>query len=126
LGGKSLIKSWNYAPKYLSLGILIKQIKVMKKTNRSVSGTSFHDVTIKTSIKALKAVLGEPTYTGDPIEDKVQVEWICETQEGNVVTIYDWKEYRILLQSEEVEFHIGGFTYFDTLDAKNELIKLLN
>ena len=98
----------------------------MKKTNRSVSGTSFHDVTIKTSIKALKAVLGEPTYTGDPIKDKVQVEWICETQEGNVVTIYDWKEYRILFQSEEVEFHIGGFTYFHTLDAKNELIKLLN
>lgn len=94
----------------------------MKKTNRSASGTSFHDVTIKTSIQALKSLLGEPTYIGDPSEDKVTHEWVCETQEGNVITIYDWKEYRKLLQSEEVEFHIGGFTFFDTLDAKDEII----
>ena len=31
MGGKSLIKSWKYAPNYISLGILIKQIKDMKK-----------------------------------------------------------------------------------------------
>jgi len=94
----------------------------MKKTNASASGTSFHDVTVITSINALTSLLGEPSFTGDPIEDKVSVEWVCETQEGYVVTIYDWKEYRTLGKDEMVEFHIGGKNKFQTLEAKDELI----
>lgn len=94
----------------------------MKKTNQSASGTSFHNVTITTSIQALTSLLGEPTYICDPIEDKVSVEWICETVEGYVVTIYDWKEYRHLSKDEQVTFHIGGKNKFETLVAKDEII----
>ena len=98
----------------------------MKKTEKSANGTSFHDVTITTSINELVRVLGEPTYTGDPMEDKVSVEWICETEEGDVVTIYDWKEYRRLEDNELVEFHLGGQRKIHTLNGKEELVKSLN
>ena len=98
----------------------------MKKTEKSANGTSFHDVTITTSINELTRVLGEPSYTGDPIEDKVTVEWVCETEEGEVVTIYDWKEYRSIGKDEKIEFHLGGQRKIHTLNGKEELVTLLN
>jgi len=94
----------------------------MKKTEKSANGTSFHDVTITASINDLTRLLGEPTYVGDFSEDKVTVEWICETQEGEVVTIYDWKEYRSIGKDEKIEFHLGGHSKMHTLDAKDEII----
>jgi hypothetical protein len=125
LGGKSLTFSCIYAPKYISLGILIKQLKVMKKTNASASGTSFHGITFTASINALTSLLGEPSFTGDFSEDKVTVEWVCETIDGYIVTIYDWKEYRWIDKDERIEFHIGGRNKFETLDAKDELIDIM-
>ncbi len=98
----------------------------MKKTEQSANGTSFHNVTIKTTVNELTRVLGEPTYTGDPMEDKVTVEWVCENSDGNVVTIYDWKEYRFIGRDEEIEFHLGGLTPLTTLVGKEELKELLN
>ena len=98
----------------------------MKKTEKSANGTSFHDVTIKTTVNELTRVLGEPSYTGDFSEDKVTVEWICETEEGDVVTIYDWKEYRSIGKDEKIEFHLGGQRKIHTLNGKEELVKLLN
>jgi hypothetical protein len=98
----------------------------MKKTEKSANGTSFHDVTITTSINELTRLLGEPTYVGDYGEDKVTVEWICETEEGDVVTIYDWKEYRSIGKDEMVEFHLGGLRKIHTLNGKEELVTLLN
>ena len=93
----------------------------MQKTNKSATGTSFYDVTINISINELKAILGNPTFKGDYSEDKVTHEWVCETERGQVVTIYDWKEYRALNPDQEVEFHIGGHNYLSTVDAKEEL-----
>jgi hypothetical protein len=98
----------------------------MKKTEKSANGTSFHDVTIKTTVNELTRVLGEPSYTGDFSEDKVSVEWICETEEGEVVTIYDWKEYRSIGKDETIEFHLGGHSKMHTLNGKEELVTLLN
>jgi hypothetical protein len=97
----------------------------MKKTEKSANGTSFHNTTITTSINELTRVLGEPTYVGDYGEDKVTVEWICETKEGEVVTIYDWKEYRWIDKDEKIEFHLGGLRKIHTLNGKEELVKLL-
>ena len=97
----------------------------MKKTEKSANGTSFHDVTITTSINDLTRLLGEPTYEDNSGEDKVNVEWICETEKGEVVTIYDWKEYRSIGKDEVIEFHLGGHRKIHTLDAKDELIQLL-
>jgi hypothetical protein len=98
----------------------------MKKTEKSANGTSFHNTTIKTTVNELTRVLGEPSYTGDFSEDKVTVEWICETEEGEVVTIYDWKEYRSIGKDEKVEFHLGGLRKIHTLSGKEELVTLLN
>jgi hypothetical protein len=97
----------------------------MKKTEKSADGTSFHDVTIKTSVNELTRVLGEPTYQTNDGEDKVNFEWVCETIDGDVVTIYDWKEYRSIDENEEIEFHLGGHSLIHTLDGKDELLRLL-
>ena len=98
----------------------------MKKTEKSANGTSFHDVTITTSISDLTRLLGEPTYVGESLIDKVTVEWVCETLEGEIVTIYDWKEYRWIDKDEKIEFHLGGLRKIHTLNGKEELVKLLN
>jgi hypothetical protein len=91
----------------------------MRKLNYSelnlINGTSFYDVTIKTSINQLTKVLGEPSIQDNTGEDKVNVEWQVITEDGVVGTIYDWKEYRRLGESEIIQFHIGGKTKEDTL-----------
>jgi hypothetical protein len=98
----------------------------MKRTTKSSDGTSFHNVTIKTTINELVRVLGGPTYQGNDGEDKVNIEWVCETENGDVVTIYDWKEYRVLELDEKIEFHLGGHSKMHTFDGKEELVALLN
>ena len=98
----------------------------MIKTEKSANGTSFHDVVINSSINELTQLLGEPSYTDNSGEDKVNVEWDCELEDGRVVTIYDWKEYRPIGKDETIEFHIGGFSKLDTIDAKLELKSLIS
>jgi hypothetical protein len=93
----------------------------MKKTENSANGTSFHGVTITTSIEKLTKVLGEPSYIGD-YEDKVTVEWVCELEDGSIVTVYDWKEYRKISEFENIEFHIGGMSKMKTFDAQSYLV----
>jgi len=97
-----------------------------QKTNKEISGTSFHGTSIVCTPKELKNILGEPTYEDNTGEDKVNLEWVCETQNGKVFTIYDWKEYRPIHEDEEIEWHIGGYTGSDTRDAYDELSELLN
>jgi hypothetical protein len=97
----------------------------MKKTEKSSNGTSFHNVTIKTSVNELIRVLGEPTYQTNDGGYKVNFEWVCETIDGDVVTIYDYKEYRMIDVDEEIEFHLGGHSLIHTLDGKDELLRLL-
>jgi hypothetical protein len=93
----------------------------MKKTNKTADGTSFHNVTIKSTINILTDTLGHPQYYQNTGEDKVNVEWICETESGNVVTIYDWREHRTIGVDEEIEFHLGGHNKIDTIEGKIEL-----
>ena len=98
----------------------------MKKTEKSSNGTSFYNSTIKTTIGELIRVLGEPTYQQNTGDDKVNVEWICERENGDIVTIYDWKEYRSLDINEKIEFHLGGHNGLSTFNGKEDLIALLN
>jgi hypothetical protein len=97
----------------------------MKKTEKSINGTSFHDVVINSSINELTQLLGEPSYYDNSGDDKVNVEWDCELEDGRVVSLYDWKEYRPVGKDEVIEFHIGGFSKLDTIDARLELLKAL-
>jgi hypothetical protein len=98
----------------------------MKKTEKSSDGTSFHNVTIKTSVNELIRVLGNPDDDSNTGEDKVNFEWICERENGDVVTIYDWKEYRMIDVNEKIEFHLGGHSQLITFNGKEDLIALLN
>lgn len=97
-----------------------------KLSNQSISGTSFHNSTITASVNELIAALGEPQYQSNDGQDKVNFEWECETEEGDVFTIYDWKEYRSISTDEQIEWHIGGNSGFTTSTAVEELEQLLN
>jgi len=93
----------------------------MKATSKDTSETSFHDTTIKCSTATLRKVLGEPEYEPNDGEDKVNFEWIMETDSGDVFTVYDWKEYRILNENDMIEWHIGGYDKPTTEQAKSEI-----
>ena len=94
----------------------------MKPTTKSINGTSFHDTTIVASVKQIIEICGEPFDESNTGEDKVNYEWIMETEDGNVFTIYDWKEYRPITLNERITWHIGGDNRQITEQAKSELI----
>jgi hypothetical protein len=93
----------------------------MRKIFKEIGGTSFHDTTIRTTVHTLIKLLGEPTYSGNDGEDKVNYEWEMETNDGDVFTVYDWKEYKVLDEHEIIDFHIGGKSKVVTEQAKDEL-----
>ena len=93
----------------------------MKPTTTSPEGTSFHDSVIKCSVETLRKVLGEPTYDDNRGDDKVNYEWEMETSTGEVFTVYDWKEYRSLDDTDVIEWHIGGNSKRVTEQAKKEI-----
>jgi hypothetical protein len=96
-----------------------------KKTEKSCNGSSFHNTTLSCKAKDLIKILGEPTYEDNTGEDKVNLEWVCETQDGEVFTIYDWKEYRAINSDEEIEWHIGGYKQRITEKAREEILEML-
>jgi hypothetical protein len=98
---------------------------MLKSTSRSSSGTSFHYSTVRASVNELIKVIGEPTYEGNDGEDKVNIEWELEDDNEDVVTIYDWKEYRKIGYDEKIEWHIGGMSKNITDNAKREIEYML-
>jgi hypothetical protein len=93
----------------------------MKQTTQTSEGTSFHNDTIRVSVTDLRQILGEPQYEQNDGSDKVNFDWVMETEDGEVFTIYDWKEYRRLSEDEIIEWHIGGASGRVTSAAVNEL-----
>jgi len=98
----------------------------MKKTSKTPNGTSFHDDVFNASVSDLRKILGTPESETNDGEDKVNFEWVMETEEGEVFTVYDWKEYRVLDEDEIIEWHIGGHSSFATYLAVNEIAGALN
>ena len=96
-----------------------------KKTNSSTDGTSFQGVTIFANVQDLTRAFGEPTIQDNTGEDKVNFEWDMETDEGDVFTIYDWKEYRKLDLDEQIEWHIGSNSRSISGDAQYEVMREL-
>lgn len=94
-------------------------------TERSTGGTIFFGSIIATSVTELREKLGDPQFEENDGSDKVNFEWDCETTDGEVFTIYDWKEYREISESEEIHFHIGAFSPSIATTAVKELKKLL-
>lgn len=93
----------------------------MKPTTKDVDGTSFHNTVINCSVSTLRKVLDKPHSGCNDGEDKVNFEWIMETDSGDVFTVYDWKEYRSLNENEIIEWHIGGYNQSVTEQAKCEI-----
>ena len=93
----------------------------MKKTENNASGTSFHNVTFEATPAELIEILGEPSYDYNDGSDKVNLEWVCETENGDVFTIYDWKYYRSISIDEVVEWHIGSHTGKVSMEALTEI-----
>lgn len=99
----------------------------MKKADSSkMGGTSFHDSVVVASVNQLIKVLGEPDYDGNTGEDKTNFEWDMELDSGDVFTVYDWKEYRMIDLDEEIEWHIGGRSFVITDEAANQIQKALS
>ena len=98
---------------------------MLKSTSRSSSGTSFHYSTVRTSVNELTKIIGEPTYVINDGEDKVNIEWELEDNNEDVVTVYDWKEYRKIGYDEKIEWHIGGMSKNITDNAKREIEYML-
>jgi len=98
----------------------------VKRATVSANDISFHGVTLQSTVEELIAVLGEPDFSGNTGEDKVNYEWILETSNGQIFTIYDWKHYRPIDRNELIEWHIGAYSIRVCNAAKNELIEDIN
>lgn len=76
----------------------------MKYTEQDPSGTYFVAI-FKTTFAKLVEKIGKPSvYYGD----KTFYEWYLETEEGDVFTIYDWKESFAPSKNMPYEWHIGA------------------
>jgi hypothetical protein len=97
---------------------------MIKRTNKSLDGTSFHGATFSATLADLQVILGAPNNGGDH-HDKVQNEWELELEDGTVFSVYDWKEYRRYTDKETIEWHIGGMNLKDTFVAQDALVEAL-
>ena len=98
----------------------------MKQTNKSANGTSFHDTTFFASVSDLRKILGEPYSEQNDGSDKCNFDWVMETEDGTIFTVYDWKEYRPLNEFEGIRWHVGGRSRSDTMKALEEIEEALN
>jgi hypothetical protein len=105
----------------LYLSINLKREKMAKLSNKSAAGTSFHGHTVTATPNQLIEALGEPQFGWNGGQDKCNFDWICETNDGAVFTIYDWKEYKPLNMDSYYEFHIGAFHGFVADRALSEI-----
>jgi hypothetical protein len=94
----------------------------MKPTNQDSDGTSFYGVKVDASLRSLTQILGEPTYQNNTSEDKTNVEWVMETEDGDVFTVYDWKEGRPIDEDEIITWHIGSKNKLIGIQAKIEIM----
>jgi hypothetical protein len=95
------------------------------KTNQSTNNTSFHGVTFRASVNQLISAFGDPSDDSNTGEDKVNFEWEMETEDGEVFTIYDWKEYRMIDVDEYVVWHIGSMEALGSKKALKEIMQSL-
>ena len=92
------------------------------KTDKGIkAGSSWFGDLIMTTYPKLIEILGQPTFDDNTGQDKTNMEWVCESRDGFVFTIYDWKEYEPLNEEYNYGFHIGGFSEKQTKIAKAEL-----
>jgi len=93
---------------------------MIQDTTKSSNGTSFYGDTIRTSYNILEIVLGKPQAYED---GKVAFEWTKEI-DGEVFTIYDWKE-EYFFDDDLIDWHIGAHDAETSKKAKAKLEELV-
>lgn len=78
----------------------------------NIDGTSFHGVTIRIDYSDLVKILGNPHSEGD---GKVQYEWFFHSDNGRVVTLYDWESSG----PKPKIWNVGGLIKEDTESFKS-------
>jgi hypothetical protein len=83
---------------------------MLSHTRKSAGGTSFHGSEIRTTAGKLKALFPDSYDESNDGRDKTNYDFTLQDDDGNIVTIYDWKEYRPIGDNEMINFHIGGMS----------------
>lgn len=99
---------------------------MIEKTEKSISGTSFYDVTFSASVNDLIKIFGEPTIQDNTGDYKSNFDWHLQTFGGDVFAVYDWKEYRKLNLDETIDWHIGSFSRDVAIEAKSQILDTFN
>ena len=94
------------------------------KAEENIYGTSFFNDCIYYSVNQLKKYLGSPQYCFNNGIDKTNVEWNLKIN-GNIFSLYDWKEYRIIDMDEKIEWHIGASSREISNKVFNDLSDLI-
>lgn len=97
----------------------------MKQTSQSAIGTKFYGTILVATVNDLKKVLGKPLYQHNTGDDETNFEWISETNDGQVFTVYDLNENHPLSSTEDVRWRIGGKNHYITMQAHEEIIQAI-
>ncbi len=95
------------------------------KTKQSIDGTSFHGTEIQATPNELKELFPESWEGQNDGRDRTNFNFVLETKDWEVFSIYDWKEYRSLEMTETIDWHIGGHNRKITKKAAIEVNALL-
>lgn len=97
-----------------------------KITTKSTNRTSYFGVRLVTTPEKLISLLGESTYGLNCSGEKVKMGWDCETEDGDVFTIYDYYTHRTLEMNDVVHWHLGGFSKEATEKGLIEMTAMLS
>jgi hypothetical protein len=99
----------------------------MKATFKSAHATSFFNTTFSATVQDLRKILGIPREEQNNGKDKTNFEWVMITDDGDVFTVYDWKEYHVIDEEmEDIDWHIGGHSRRVTEKALEEIEEALS
>lgn len=96
----------------------------IQPSNLSASGTSFHGDTIRTTLNSIRKAFPDAIDDGGDGGYKCHHRFIFEMDNGEVVTLYDWKEGPIS-NDTVIDWHIGGHSAEATAMAKRVLESLI-
>ena len=88
--------------------------------------TSHYGHTIKASYNVLCELFGKPQTDRNGEQFKNNYEWVLDNSKGNGITIYDYKYYRKLKDTEEIIWNIGAESLIQSTEAYQEIINLLS
>jgi hypothetical protein len=89
------------------------------------SGTSYHFHDVRTTVQELTTKLGAPSWDDNDGCDKVNFEWQLLTDAGIPFTVYDWKHFRPLKNTEYIDWHIGARNEEEGRICKEALIHFI-